>query len=234
MSEWAAKRFWKNTEVVEADSGFAIALDGRSVNTPGKSKLIVPTRTMADRIAAEWDAQDEKIDPTTMPWTRSANSAIEKVATQRGDVEDHLIGYADTDLLVYRAESPPELQRRQSDAWDPVLAWIADKYGVGIRTTIGIMPVAQNAEELLVLKREMRDMSDFALTGFHDLVTLTGSYALALSVAHGLNEARAAWALSRVDEDWQIEQWGRDEEADAEAALKCAALLHATEFFQAA
>ncbi len=234
MSEWALKRFWTSTEIVPVDGGFTVTLDGRNVRTPGKALLTVPTRAMAERIAGEWDAQTERVDPTTMPWTRSANSAIDKLSVQRVEVEDHLIEYAGTDLLSYRAEGPSALVQKQSDIWDPILDWAENRYGARLLTTAGVMPVAQRGETLASLRNVMSSMSNFSITGFHDLVTLSGSYILALAVIENHCSPSAAWGFSRLDEEWQIEQWGRDEEADTMAEVKRAAFLHAADFFLSA
>lgn len=234
MSDWAPKRFWQKAEVVPTGDQFAIALDGRPVNTPSRRQLVVPTHAMATRIAAEWEAQVEKVDPTTMPWTRSANSALDKVPDQRAEVEAHLSGYADTDLLSYRAEGPEELITRQAAGWDPVLDWVEVKFGVRPATTLGVMPVKQDPSHIKRLAGYMAPMSDFALTGFHDLVTLSGSYILAVAVAENELESEAGWALSRIDEEWQIEQWGADDEATKQATSKKGAFFHAVEFLQSA
>ncbi|MBT8415332.1 MAG: ATPase [Boseongicola sp.] len=234
MSDWAPKRFWKNVEVVPAEGGFTVTLDGRNVRTPGKVLLSVPTEQMARHIADEWEAQSEKVDPRTMPWTRSANSAIDKLSVQRREVEDHLIGYAGTDLVCYRADGPQGLVARQSESWDPILDMMQKTFGVRLLTTSGVMPVTQSPESLEVLRNVMSAMSDFAITGFHDIVTLSGSYLIAVSVALEAVKPEQAWDLSRIDEEWQIEQWGRDEEADAQAETKREAFLHATRFFNCA
>lgn len=234
MSEWAPRRFWKTAGIVEDASGFRIELDGRPVRTPGKVSLSVPSRVMAQHIAAEWDAQGEKVDPATMPWTRSANSAIDKIGHQRAEVEAHLLEYAGTDLLCYRAESPAELIARQMADWDPLLKWLTTTYGVSLEVTKGVMPITQPAATLTRLAKEMQPMDDFRLTGFHDLVALSGSFVLGLAVAARECTPDEAWRLSRVDEVFQIEQWGADEEAEELTSMKKAAFRHATEFFFAA
>lgn len=234
MSGWAVKRFWKEATIAPQDGGFGILLDGRPVRTPAKRPLIVPGEAMARAIAAEWDAQEGKVDPSAMPWTRSANAAIDKVAMQRAEVEAHLASYAGTDLICYRASDPEELRLRQGAGWDPVLDWLAARFDVRLEVTSGVMPVAQDAAAIARLGRVMAPMNDFALTGFHDLVTISGSYSLALAVAKAERAAAEAWALSRIDEDWQIEQWGADEEAAEMAELKRRAFLHAADFFSAA
>ncbi len=234
MSDWVPKRFWQKAEAVPEGDQFAIALDGRPVNTPSRRRLLLPTHPMAMRVAAEWQAQVEKVDPTTMPWTQSANSAVDKVPDQRAEIETHLMGYADTDLLSYRAERPEELITRQAAGWDPILDWVEVKFGVRLVTTPGVMPVKQDPSHIKRLAGYMAPMSDFALTGFHDLVTVSGSYVLAVAVAENELDSEAGWALSRIDEEWQIEQWGADDEATIQSTLKKDAFFHAAEFLQSA
>lgn len=231
MSEWAMKRFWSDTSVQAEDGGFAIKLDGRGVKTPAKRSLVVPSEAMAQKIAAEWEAQVDEVRPETMPWTRSANAAIDKVADQRAEVEAHLADYAGSDLLCYRADGPEGLIARQRTSWDPLLDWLADRYDVRLLTTTGVMPVEQSKDAIERLARTMAPMSDMQLTGFYDLVTLSGSFTLALACAQALQTPPKLWAASRLDEEWQIEQWGADEEASEVAELKKQAFLHASEVY---
>lgn len=232
MSGWTAKRFWTETAVEETPGGFTVRLDGRPVKTPAKTLLVVPTRAMAERIAAEWDAQQGKIDPRSMPWTRSANAALDKVAVQFDEVAGLLAAYGATDLLCYRAESPAELVLRQSEGWDPLLDWAATALGAALRTTVGVMHVAQPAESLERLSARVHGMTAFQLTGFHDLVAISGSLVLALAVTDGRLEAEEAWLLSRLDEHWQAEVWGRDEEAEALEAVRHEGFLQAEQFYR--
>jgi chaperone required for assembly of F1-ATPase len=234
MSEWAMKRFWDAASIEKTGSGFAVVLDGRPVKTPAKRALSVPTELMAQRIADEWDAQGKTVDPASMPWTRSANAAIDKVATQHREVTDHLAGYAETDLLCYRADGPQALRDRQSEAWDPMLGWVRDTYGARLLVTSGVMPVLQGTADIDRLAAVARDMSIFQLTGFHDLVTLSGSFVIALAATESLEAPESLWSKSRIDEAWQIEQWGEDEEAAEHANIKKSAFFHAIEFFHAA
>ena len=234
MSEWTMKRFWSDTTVEEGAAGFEIKLDGRAVKTPAKRLLAVPTELVATKIAAEWEAQEEVVDPTSMPWTRSANAALDKVSVQRTEVAGHLAEYAASDLLCYRADGPEALITRQKNAWDPLLTWASEVFGARLKVTSGVMPVAQESADLERLAARMRGMSAFQLTGFYDLVTLTGSFVLALASAEKRNDPETLWSLSRIDEEWQIEQWGEDEEASEMANIKKSAFFHATEFFHAA
>jgi chaperone required for assembly of F1-ATPase len=232
MSGWTAKRFWTETRVEEVDGGFTIRLDGRAVKTPAKTLLIVPTRAMADRIAAEWEAQQGKVDPRSMPWTRSANAALDKVGTQFAEVAGLLAAYGDTDLLCYRAAGPAELALRQAEGWDPLLAWTATLLNAPLNATIGVMHVEQPAESLARLTARIGQMTAFQLTGFHDLVAISGSLVLALAVADQRLSADEAWHLSRLDEHWQAEVWGRDEEAEALEAARLEGFLHAERFYR--
>ncbi len=231
MSEWKARRFWKAASVDRAGDGFAIRLDGRPVRTPGKSELVVPYEGVAQEIAAEWNAQEGVIDPRTMPFTRMANSAIEKVAPQRAEVAAMLAGYGDSDLLCYRAEAPEELVARQDAAWDPLLDWAADRYDARLFPVQGVMYQAQPDTSLAALAAPVHAMTAFELTAFHDLVALSGSLVIALAAAEGYRPPETLWQASRIDEDWQAEQWGLDEEAARAAEAKSGDFLRAHRFF---
>lgn len=231
MAEWKQKRFWKETTVAPADGGFEVLLDGRKLRTPSKAQLIVPTEAMAREIAAEWDAQEDKINPLTMPFTRSANSAIDKVIPQFDAVADMLCAYGETDLLCYRAESPQSLRERQAENWDPLLDWLSETYDARLKTGAGVMYFEQDAAPVERLRAAVARFTPFELTAFHDLVSLSGSLVIALAATHKEFAAVDLWNLSRIDEDWQIEQWGEDEEATAAANVKKDAFLHAVRFF---
>ncbi|MBA4491244.1 ATP12 family chaperone protein [Paracoccus sp. S1E-3] len=227
MSEWKARRFWKAAAVEPAEGGFRVTLDGKPVMTPGKHPLILPTRALADAVAAEWDAQSEVIDPLSMPLTRAANSAIEKVSPQFDAVADMLGAYGGTDLLSYRATEPEGLKTRQAEGWDPVLDWARERYDAPLAVTEGLMPVTQDPAALARLRARIATLTPYELTAFHDLVTLPGSLILGLAVLDGRLSADEAHALARIDEEFQAERWGRDEEADAAAEDRLEAMRNA-------
>ncbi len=232
MSIMKQKRFWKTAGTVTRDAGFGVELDGRSVNTPNKTPLIVPTSAMADAIAAEWDAQSENIDPLSMPVTRSANSALDKVAPQQAEVIAMLAEYGDSDLLCYRAAGPVELISKQAAEWDAVLDWAAGEFGSKLNVGEGVMHVPQDAGLLENLHAEVASYDNFALVGAHDLISISGSLVLALAVMRDAISVEDAWRKSRVDEHWQVSQWGEDDEAMATEALKKEAFLHADRFYR--
>lgn len=229
MSEWRPKRFWTSAEAVAAEQGFAVHLDGRPVRTPARAPLILPSRALAQAVAAEWAAQDAHLRPETMPLTRTANTAIDRLSTIVPAVIDDLAGFGASDLLCYRAERPRELVARQAAEWDPLLDWAAGQ-GAALSVTQGVVPVAQPAESLARLRARVAALDAFRLAAFHDLVALSGSLVIALAVLDGRLAPEEGWRLSRLDEDWQIEQWGVDEEAAALAAHRRAAFLDAARF----
>lgn len=231
MSVWSARRFWKDATVVTADGGFTVHLDARPVRTPLKAPLILPTLALAEAVAAEWQAQAGTVNPETMPFTRTSNSALDKVAPQFKAVAAMLAAYGDSDLLCYRAEGPDDLVARQAEAWDPLLTWAAEALDAPLAITFGVMPVEQSRDSIARLADLVGPMSAFQLSAFHDLVSLSGSLVLALAVTRKRLTAEAAWSLSRIDEDWQIALWGEDEEAAENAARKQAAFLQADRFY---
>ncbi|MDO5620724.1 MAG: ATP12 family protein [Paracoccus sp. (in: a-proteobacteria)] len=224
MAEWKARRFWKSAGVRQVADGWEVTLDDRPLRTPGKLALVLPTERLAKAVADEWDAQADMIDPNTMPLTRAANSAVEKVAPQFDAVADMLAEYGGTDLLCYRTDAPAALAERQETEWQPLLDWAADRYGARLAVTQGLMPVAQDSAALSRLRAALAGLDTFGLTALHDLVALPGSLVLGLAVIEGRLDADAAFALSRLDEDHQAEQWGRDDEAEAAASAKAGAM----------
>ena len=195
MSEWKAKRFWKQAQVYEENDGFGIALDARPVKTPAKRTLVVPTRGFADAIAAEWDAQGEQIDPSSMPFTRSANAAIDKVATQHTEVAEMLAAYGDSDLLCYRAGYPDVLIARQQEQWDPILDWAAEVLGARLEPRSGVMHAPLDPDVLDSLTARVRAQTAIELAGFHDQVSLSGSLILAFAPTHDLFSPKAIWEI---------------------------------------
>jgi chaperone required for assembly of F1-ATPase len=195
--------------------------------------MVLPTRAMAALVAAEWAAQQGTVKPDTMPATRAANAAIDKTGPHRAQVAAEVAGYGATDLVCYRAEGPAALVARQAAAWDPILGWLARRYGVGLVCTTGVMPAAQPGPALARLAAEVAGFDPFRLTALHDLVALPGSLAIGLAAAERAFDRAALWAAARIDEDWQIAHWGTDPEAEAAAANRRAAFFQAATVFDA-
>lgn len=213
------RKFYTTASVVEDGNGFAVALDGKTIRTPGKNALIAPARELADAMAAEWNAQGETIDPMSMPLTRLANSAIDGVAANTQAVADDIAKYFGSDLLLYRAGFPEELIARQAQHWDPVLRWAADDLNAHFILTEGVMHVAQ-PDEAIAAAREKLPKDVWPLAAMHVATTITGSALLALALKEGLLDSRQVWAAAHVDEDWNRDKWGADDEVEARRAAR--------------
>jgi chaperone required for assembly of F1-ATPase len=217
------RRFYRQAAVEETDGGFRVVLDGRPVRTPARGFLIAPSRRLADAIAAEWDAQGETIEPATMPLTRLANSIIDGVAAAPAPVAADIGKYLGSDLLFYRVEGPQRLVERQTQLWDPVLAWAREAFGARFVLAQGVVHAAQ-PEGALAAARAAIPADPWRLAAAHVITTLTGSALLALAMLGGRLTAEEAWVAAHVDEDWNMEQWGRDEIALARRAARRAEL----------
>ncbi|MBR2118524.1 MAG: ATP12 family protein [Pseudomonadota bacterium] len=213
------KRFYTSTGVAEGPDGFGVTLDGKPIRTPGRNLLTAPTRDLAEAMAAEWDAQKDDIDPMAMPLTRLANSVIDGVAGNVQAVAADAAKYFETDLLFYRAGFPDALIARQAEHWDPVLRWAADDLGAHFILTEGVIHVAQ-PETAVAAARGALPVDAWPVGAFHVVTTLTGSAMLALALKHGVLDVDQVWAAAHVDEDWNREKWGADEEVDARRASK--------------
>ncbi|PID35602.1 MAG: ATPase [Rhodobacterales bacterium] len=227
MSAWQVRKFWQETGVEARGRGFGVTLDGRPLRTPAKAYLVVPSEGLARAVAAEWDAVEEVIQPEKMPVTRLVNVALDKVAATHGDVTDMLAEYGDADLTCYRATDPAGLVARQAEVWDPFLDWAAETLGARLVPVAGVMHQPQSPEALARLRTAIAELDALRLAAFHELVTLSGSLVLAFATLRGHASAEEAWNAARVDEDWQIAQWGEDEEAMEQAARKRADFLRA-------
>ena len=213
------QRFYKDAGVAEAGGGFAVTLDGKPIRTPSRRVVAVPVRPLAEAIAAEWRAQGETLDPLTMPLTRFANSVVEGVIDRADLVRDDIAKYLQSDLLFYRAGHPEGLVQREAQRWDPVLDWARDSLGAHFILAEGIMHVSQ-PEAAVMAARAALPTDPWTIAAAHVVTTVTGSALLALALVHGVRDADQVWAAAHVDEDWNAEQWGADEEAVARRATR--------------
>ncbi len=207
------KRFYKDAAAQPHGGGFAVALDGKIVKTPGRAVLCLPGVALAEAVCAEWQAQGEEIDPQSMRLTRLANTAIDRVASMRNGVIGEISAFAASDLLCYRADAPPELAQRQSDVWQPVLEWAERRYRLHFEITSGVAPVEQPAATLRGIEAAVAAFDDFALAGLHAATACSGSVLVALALAEGRIDSDAAWACADLDDSWQAGRWGEDDEA---------------------
>jgi chaperone required for assembly of F1-ATPase len=211
------KRFYKTATVLAEGDGFVVALDGRSVRTPGKRKLVLPSRALAEAIADEWNAQGDTVLPTGLRMTRLVNTATDHVAARRSEVHEAAVRFAETDLVCYRADEA-ELAARQAEAWQPLLDWLAERHRVALTVVSVVLPVTQPREALDRLRAVLAAYDDVALTALHSATAACGSLVLGLALAERRIDAETAWAASVLDETYQIEKWGADDEAERRRA----------------
>jgi chaperone required for assembly of F1-ATPase len=228
------KRFYREAAVATLPAGYGVTLDGRQVKTPAKHDLIVPSLALASAIAAEWAIQDGEVRPANMPLTKFANIAIDREPAQRETVVRQIAGYAETDLVCYRASHPPGLATRQHAAWQPLLDWAILRYDAPLVVTSGVIPATQPAASLRAFAAAVAEHDDLALTALHVATGACGSLVIALALFEGRLDPEEAFAVSQLDESFQIEAWGEDSEqierrhglaADIAAAASFVALL---------
>jgi chaperone required for assembly of F1-ATPase len=213
------KRFYASAGVAEGKNGFLVTLDGKPIKTPSGHQVVAPARSIADAIAAEWNAQGDTINPLTMPLTRFANSVVEGVTGKVDAVADDIAKYLGSDLLFYRAGHPEALVAREAAHWDPILFWAADTLGAHFILAEGLVHVRQ-PDSAVTAARAALPSDAWSIAALHVVTTLTGSALLALALLRGVLDQDQVWAAAHVDEDWNIEKWGVDEEVAARRAAR--------------
>jgi chaperone required for assembly of F1-ATPase len=214
------QRFFSEADYCEQDGGFAVLLDKRGIKTPAGAALIVPSRSLAQAIAAEWRAQGELVEPATMPLTRMASTAVDLVTPSTQTALKEIREYASTDLLLFRAEAPEELAGTQARLHRPILEAVGGILGVRFRVSRGLQPAEQPHGTLDSLHAWLRRYGPFTLAGLHTLTTLSASVLMAVSVREGMLSAEDAWTAAHVEEDWNIARWGEDDEAASRRRLR--------------
>ena len=215
------KRFWKQAAAVADQPGlWRIELDGRPVRTPARALLLLPGPALTEQVVAEWNAADETVDPRAMPLTGLANAAIDHVAPAPSTFAEGLARYAISDLLCYRADTPPKLIAAQAQSWDPLLDWAKRRYDIDFQVTSGVAPVDQPPATLDRLSQAVHLLDPFRLAAMSPLVTVGGSLVAALALLEGAFSADDIWQAISLDERWQLEQWGSDDEAEKALAAR--------------
>lgn len=224
------KKFYRHAKAAAVERGFGVELDGRPLRTPRRLALVVASRALAEAIAAEWQAQEDRIRPESMPLTRMTNSAIDTVMSDRDAVVDTIAAYGVSDLVCYWADAPDDLVARQRAHWQPLLGWIARRFDVMLRTTAGIGHLQQDAAALAALREAVAGCDDMELAALHEVTTITGSLVIGLAAILGEIDAEQAWQAGHVDAIYQAERWGSDPEAAARERALSRDLDSALEF----
>ena len=234
MSAWKPKRFWKTASVIKLNSGFGIAKDGRTHMTPRGRALEVPTCGLAELLADELNGIQGEIDWNGLPFIALGTSAVDMTAETKKALSSKVAEYGGSDLLCYRAADSDELAARQAEAWDPMLDWAETTFGLKLNCGKGVMPITQPESSLDRLHRHLAELGPFNLTALNVLTGLAGSTVIGLGAICQVASPGALWKMSRIDEDWQQELWGRTEGDKEEAAKSEKAFADAFEFSSAA
>lgn len=226
------KRRYKRTAAIELEGGFGIALDDKPLSTPMRRPVAVPSRALAEAMAGEWQAQGEEIRVPTMPLMQLAATVLDRVADRREEVIDELAAYGSAEVLCYRAEHPADLARRQTEAWQPLLDWLALRFDAPLAITNGVAPKPQNPSVLAALQAAIAERNSWELAALALATHAAGSIVLGLALADQRIDAPAAWSLSLMDELYQAERWGDDPQAVARREAIRQDLLAAEEFLR--
>ena len=225
-------RFYEEVTVAPAEGGFSVALDRKPIRTPMGAHLVLPAEALANAIADEWRAQSADLKPDTMPLTRLANTAIDKIRSDPDATAALILAFGKTDVLCYRAEEPAALVERQKASWDRLLDWAHKRYGARLKVTFGIGFVEQPPEALAALERALTGYDAFDLAGLHAAAAILGSQVLALALAERMLDAVEAFDHGHLDETYQSNLWGEDSEAQRKRQLLRTELVNIERFFR--
>ncbi|MEL0144458.1 MAG: ATP12 family protein [Alphaproteobacteria bacterium] len=227
------KRFYKKVAASPVEgANYEVHLDGRPVRTPIRHALQLPGAALARAVADEWDAQGEEIDLDSMPLTRIAATALDRVGEDPDGYVGQVAAYAETDLVCYRAPSPSELVLRQSTAWEPLLDWAHRTFGVRLAATEGVTPLDQEPETLARFRDVVASHDPFELAVLGVATSASGSLVVALALAHAHIDAGQAFEVSQLDETFQSELWGMDPEAERKLEILKADLETSAAFLE--
>ncbi len=207
-----AQRFYDMARCVAGDDGYGIQLDKFDLKTPAKTLIRVPTPALAELIVSEWNAQGDKIEPSTMPVMRLVSTAIDRVSLEAVATAEAFAAYGMSDLLFYRASHPERLVARQSEAWDPLLDWASQRFDMSFLTTESILPIEQAPRNFQGFA-QLASGDVFRLTGLAHAAALLGSAIIALALDEAHISDSQAYEMAFLDDQFQIEEWGEDEEA---------------------
>lgn len=226
------KRFYRDVTVDEVDGGLAVLLDGRPVKTPMRAPQVVPTRALAEALAAEWAAQGETLELSGFRFRDHADYALDIVGAERPETIAKLLAFAETDTLCYRADPGQALFQRQEAQWEPLLQAVEAREGVRFERIGGVLYRPQPPETLARLRERLDGLDDFTLAGLFALVSLAASLTVGLAALESEADADALFALAELEEAWQAEQWGRDSEAEARRTKRAADFATAFDFLR--
>lgn len=224
------RRFYQQVDIQPVDDRWQVTLDGRGIRTVGGKPQAVPHQNLALALAEEWRAQGEKIDPAMFRLRDMADYAIDVIDGDLLQTAHKLVAYADTDTLLYRADPDEPLYARQLEVWEPILTAFEARESVRMRRVSGIMHTAQDEAALLQLRSRLGMLDPFSLAALEGMTTLAASLVIGLTALETSDDPIPLWRAASLEEDWQVEQWGRDEEAEERREKREADFLNAHRF----
>lgn len=228
------KRFYEKVASRQHEGAWQVTLDGRGLKTVRGAAQLVPTKALVDELAKEWDIEGEELNPRGFPLRDMTDYAIDVIAADREALLDKLIAYADTDTLLYRAHPDEPLYARQQAVWEPITAAFEAKHGVTLKRISGIIHTAQDQTALAAIRASMSDLDPFALAALETMTSLAASLTIGLSALDAKADPRALWQAASLEEEWQADLWGRDEEAEERRARRAADFERSARFAKAA
>ena len=226
------RRFYREVSVAAAGDGWQVMLDARGLKTVGGQPQIVPTRTLAEELAAEWARQGDTIDPAALPLRDMADYALDLAAADTPALARQLTAYADTDTLCYRADPDEPLHARQREVWEPLVTAFEQSQQITLVRVSGIIHRPQDPAALTALEARLAGENPFVLAGLEMMTRLAASLVTGLLALDAPDEAQvlALWQAACLEEEWQAELWGRDWEAEQRRQRREADFLRAARF----
>jgi chaperone required for assembly of F1-ATPase len=224
------KRFYREVTVANSDGGWRVLLDGRAVRTPQGAPQVVPTRALAEAMAEEWRGQGDQIDPAMLRFRDMADYAIDVVQGDAAALVQDLLSYAETDTLCYRGDPDEPLYRRQQEVWEPLLQAVEARLGVRMERVSGVLHRAQPAETMAVFAAQLARLDPFTLAAVQAMASLSASLCAALSALEPGADIDALWHAASLEELWQADLWGVDEQAETRRARRGADFSAAAAF----
>ena len=203
-------RFYAKAGIAPVTEGHGVQLDGKPVRTPARRVLAAPNPVLAEAIAAEWDAQRDQIEPGKMPLTRLANSIIDGVADQQGPVAAEIAKYLESDLLFYRATSSGRTHRAAAAVLgpDPRLGGPNTRRAFCLHGGRDLHRSAAGGGRCRARRDPGKSLASGRCPRGDDANRLGTDRACA---GTRLFVRRCRVGAANVDEDWNMQQWGRDE-----------------------
>ncbi|KWV92586.1 ATP12 family chaperone protein [Erythrobacter sp. AP23] len=224
------KRFYKDVTIEKTELGYHVALDGRPLKTQGGKPQVVESQNLAEALAAEWAEQGETLDAARFALRDMADYALDVVPATRAEIVAKMLRYVETDTLCYRAGPDEPFWHRQRDVWDPLVEAMETREGIKLERVSGIVARPHSPKIMKRLRARLEDLDDFALAALEQLASLAASLCVGLAALEDDADGEALWAAANLEEDWQVEQWGQDEEANARRARRLGEFLKAMEF----